>query len=455
MLRDSVFRRSLLAADVGAVTVAFVILLVLGVAPTTIGWVCVVDIPILAVSAKLLGLYDRDESLLHKTTLEEAPALFQVATMCILAAWLAGGGALGGRMSRGDVLLLWATLPLCLVLLRSVARGLSLRLVPTERCLFVGDVEAATRIRAKLEGSGRGMRATIVAHVDLSDIAPWSADARSVSKVDEVRELAQTLDVQRAIVAPRSSDGVEVLDLVRTLKAIGVRVSLLPRMLEVIGSSVEFDDLHGVTVMGVKRFELTRSSAAVKRGFDIACAGLGLLFVLPLLIVAALAVKLDSRGPVFFRQQRVGRYGGRFYILKFRTMVREAEELKDSLRDLNEAQGMFKIAKDPRITRVGRVLRKTAIDELPQLFNVLKGEMSIVGPRPLILEEDSRVEGWHRRRLELTPGITGPWQILGPSRVPLREMVSIDYLYVANWSLWSDTKILLRTIAYVACCRGM
>jgi lipopolysaccharide/colanic/teichoic acid biosynthesis glycosyltransferase len=211
-----------------------------------------------------------------------------------------------------------------------------------------------------------------------------------------------------------------------------------------------------VTVMGVRRFELTRSSAAVKRAFDVVWASVGLLAVSPVMLLAAIAIKLDSRGPVFFRQRRVGRHGKHFQIFKFRTMVADAEAQKDSLRDRNEAQeGLFKILDDPRVTRVGRLLRKTALDEVPQLLNILKGEMSLVGPRPLIVEEDTRIQGWHRRRLELTPGMTGPWQILGPARVPLAEMVAMDYLYVANWSLWNDMKILLRTVAYVVGCRGL
>ena len=198
--------------------------------------------------------------------------------------------------------------------------------------------------------------------------------------------------------------------------------------------------------------DLTRSSGIVKRVFDLLGVSIGLLALSPLMIVIAVAIKLDSRGPVFFRQLRVGRHGKRFCMLKFRT---DAEALKDSLRERNEAQeGMFKISDDPRVTRVGRFLRKGALDELPQLINVVKGEMSLVGPQPLVLDEDTRVEGWDRQRLELMPGMTGQWQILGPVRVPLSEMVAIDYLYVANWSLWTDIKIMLRTGPFIVGRRG-
>ena len=339
--------------------------------------------------------------------------------------------------------------------MRALARAVALRASPAERCLFIGDEVSAEAIRAKLSGHG-GVNAKVVAHLDLDKVEPWSTDSFSEPRLAEIRDLAQTLDVHRAIIAPRSADAGEMLDLVRTLKAVGVRVSVLPRLLEVVGSSVEFDDLHGVTVMGVRRFDLTRSSAAFKRAFDLLGASLGLLAISPFLLMIAIAIKLDSRGPVFFRQLRVGRHGQRFYMLKFRTMVDGADAMKDSLRDRNEAkEGLFKIADDPRVTRVGRLLRRSALDELPQLLNVLRGEMSLVGPRPLVVEEDQRIEGWHRRRLELMPGMTGPWQILGPSRVPLKEMVAIDYLYVANWSLWTDVKILLRTVPHVLGRRGL
>jgi len=456
MRRDALFRRMLLAADIIAIAGVFLLVTQLSPRPLQLRWLSIAGLPLLLLGAKLFGLYDRDETLLRKTTLDEVPKLFHLATLCALVAWL--GSELivkDGFLRRPEALVLWLALLAGLVLARALARALALRVSPVERCLFIGDEASAATIRSKLTGH-HGVKATMVAQLDLDKAAPWSTDAFSVGRLAEIRELAQTLDVHRAIVAPGSAEAAEMLNLVRTLKAVGVRVSVLPRLLEVVGSSVEFDDLHGVTIMGVRRFELTRSSRVVKRAFDLLGASLGLLAVSPLLAAIAVAIKLDSRGPVFFRQLRVGQHGERFYMLKFRTMVPDAEALKDSLRHRNEAQdGLFKIADDPRVTRVGGFLRKSALDELPQLLNILKGQMSLVGPRPLVIEEDRRVEGWHRRRLELMPGMTGHWQILGPARVPLVEMVAIDYLYVANWSLWKDVKIMLRTVPHVLCRRGL
>jgi lipopolysaccharide/colanic/teichoic acid biosynthesis glycosyltransferase len=170
----------------------------------------------------------------------------------------------------------------------------------------------------------------------------------------------------------------------------------------------------------------------------------------------ALAIRLDSGGPVLFRQARMGRDDRPFQILKFRTMDPDAEARHPELRRRHGLEDeLFKLVGDPRVTRVGRLLRATSLDELPQLINVLRGEMSLVGPRPLVLDEDARIVGPDRRRLHLTPGMTGNWQIAGSGRVPLAEMVKIDYLYIAGWSLWLDVKILLRTVPHVLGRRGM
>jgi FlaA1/EpsC-like NDP-sugar epimerase len=345
MRRDALFRRLLLVADVVAVVAAFVLTVELAHRSLQLTWAGVAAVPILLVGAKISGLYDRDETLLRKTTLDEAPKLFQLATLSALVAWLAGGLFVRGVLDRHEAMFLWLALAGLLIAARAGSRALALRIAPAERCLFIGDDVSAETIRSKLSGHG-GVKAKVVAHLDLDKVAPWSTDTFSEARLAEIRDLAQALDVHRAIIAPRSADAGEMLNLVRTLKAVGVRVSVLPRLLEVVGSSVEFDDLHGVTVMGVRRFDLTRSSAAFKRVFDLLGASLGLLAISPLLIVIAVTIKLDSRGPVFFRQLRVGRYGQRFHMLKFRTMVPGAEAMKDSLRDRNEAKaGLFKIAR--------------------------------------------------------------------------------------------------------------
>jgi lipopolysaccharide/colanic/teichoic acid biosynthesis glycosyltransferase len=208
-------------------------------------------------------------------------------------------------------------------------------------------------------------------------------------------------------------------------------------------------------MMGVPRFGLSRSSKLLKRSFDLAATCLLLVGVAPLMALIAAVIKLDSRGPILFRQTRMGRDETPFEILKFRSMVDGADAMKDALREHNEARdGLFKIDRDPRITRVGRVLRRTGLDELPQLFNVIAGNMSLVGPRPLVIDEDRYVQGFDRRRLHLTPGITGRWQTLGAARVPLSEMVKIDYLYISNWSPWLDFKIMIETVGYLARGRG-
>jgi lipopolysaccharide/colanic/teichoic acid biosynthesis glycosyltransferase len=189
---------------------------------------------------------------------------------------------------------------------------------------------------------------------------------------------------------------------------------------------------------------------------DIAGATAGFILLSPLLLAIAAAIKLTSPGPVLFRQRRVGRANAVFTMWKFRTMVHGAHRMQSDLAHLNEMEGghMFKITDDPRVTTVGRILRRASLDELPQLWNVLRGEMSLVGPRPLVPAENDQVIGWHRTRLDLTPGLTGPWQVMGRNAIPFQEMVKLDYLYVTDWSLWSDVKLLLRTLPVVVGRRG-
>jgi exopolysaccharide biosynthesis polyprenyl glycosylphosphotransferase len=446
--RASVYRRLLAAGDVVAALAAIGFALRLGAqAPLTPRLLVV--FPALVLAAKVNGLYDRDELVVRKTTLDEAPGLFQVATLFTLAIWGLGRALAGGPINPSDALVLWIALFVMLIVARTCARALARAMTLVERCLFIGDEDAAQRFRSKL-GHGHGVKATVVAQMDLDQALPLANATPSSPDLAELRNFLRETDVHRVVVAPHTLAASETIDLIRALKLAGIHVSVVPSLFDVIGSSVEFDDLHGMTVLGVRRFELTRSSRAVKRCFDLLGALLALVIGAPAIALIALLIKLDSPGPILFRQERIGRNGQPFQMLKFRTMVVDADAAKVQLVALNEgAEGFFKLTDDPRTTRLGCVLRRSSLDELPQLVNVLRGQMSLVGPRPLIYEEDRRISGWHRRRLALTPGMTGHWQILGSSRVPIHEMVVIDYLYVANWSLWNDVKILLRTVPYV------
>lgn len=446
--RDSVFRRALVVADVVASILALVVVAI--GAPLR---PAAALLPIAVVlAAKTMGLYDRDELVLQKRTITEAPSLFQLATLFALGAWMAQGLISGNDLSQLQVAQLWGLLAISLVLARSAARRIARALAERERCLVVGDDISHRRLAAKV-GMDARLGSEVVAHLPLLERRTSSEEAPHLALERCVRRHR----IHRVIVA---SDGVEpgvVLEVVTRAKTLGVHVSVLPRVCEVVGSAVEFDDLGGMTLLGVRPLRLARSSQVIKRAVDFVGATAALIFTAPLFAVCAVAIKLDSPGPVLFRQTRVGRDGEHFEVLKFRSMVDGAHAHRAALLDRSKGDGLFKVADDPRVTRVGRWLRRTSIDELPQMLNVLRGQMSLVGPRPLIVEEDRLVAGWHRRRLHLKPGLTGPWQVLGsPSaRVGLSDMATIDYLYVANWSLWADVQVILRTIAYVLGARGV
>jgi exopolysaccharide biosynthesis polyprenyl glycosylphosphotransferase len=229
-------------------------------------------------------------------------------------------------------------------------------------------------------------------------------------------------------------------------------------MFEVIGSRTVMHDISGIPLVSVKPPRLSPAARLVKRSTDLVIGGTALIVLSPFLVIAAARIRLESPGPVFFRQERMGAGGRTFRIFKFRSMYLDADERKAEIAELNmhgeDGPKMFKIVGDPRITPFGRFLRRWSLDELPQLFNVMKGEMSLVGPRPLILAEDENILGHHRRRLNITPGVTGLWQVLGRSDIPFAEMVGLDYLYMTNWSLWGDMKLLARTVPAVLSRRG-
>jgi exopolysaccharide biosynthesis polyprenyl glycosylphosphotransferase len=457
-LRDAIFRRLLAVADLlaaagGVATVG--IATGHGLAVPSVA-----TIPLIVVLAKISGRYDHDDLVLRKSTLEEAPSLLVLAAAYSLT-WslVAFVGGLHLDLGGAGVVLLWGSTSALLLVLRALARVLAQHSAPPERVLIIGDSVARTRLAQSL-ACDPGAHIEIVGYLPLGDERRTDAyggpDRRKRRlSFEDLGVVVGELDVHRVFLIPTTADSETMLDAVSRTTAIGVKVSIVPRLLEVVGSAVEFDTIGGVTVLGVRRPGLGRSSRALKRAMDLAGAALGLLALAPFGLLLAAAIKLDSHGPVFFRQRRVGRDGRVFRMYKFRSMVDGAEAQRAALEALNETHGVFKLAADPRVTSIGKFLRRSSLDELPQLINVLLGDMSLVGPRPLVVDEDRLIEGRHRDRLQLPPGMTGPWQVLGPTRPPLSEMVKTDYLYATNWSLWTDVKILLRTFAHVAKQRGL
>jgi exopolysaccharide biosynthesis polyprenyl glycosylphosphotransferase len=400
-------------------------------------------LPAIVLMSKFLGLYARDELVLRKSTLDELPALANLSTAFSLVVCVTRGVTLSGPLGAYSLVALWVTTILVVGGARDAARRVAALISPVERCLLLGKSPAVIRLRSRVLDQPR---VSLVGSIGFDE---------ALQHHGTLERMAVERGAHRIVIVPDDTlQASDAFELVRVAKATGMRVSLLPGILEAVGSSVVCDDLGGLTLIGVPRFGLSRSSTTLKRAFDLLASGAILLAAAPLMLVIAVLIRLDTPGPVLFRQTRVGRDGQLFSMLKLRTMVDGADAMKANLRGLNEAVGLFKIAADPRITRVGRWLRCSNLDELPQLINVLRGEMSLVGPRPLVVDEDERIVGLDRGRLLLTPGMTGPWQTTGTKRVPLTEMVKLDYLYIANWSLWSDVKIMLRTVPHVAQRRG-
>lgn len=217
-----------------------------------------------------------------------------------------------------------------------------------------------------------------------------------------------------------------------------------PGTLDLTPADERYEREHGLLARGIKRT------------FDIVGAVLLVAILAPALLMIAFLIKADSPGPILFRQRRIGQDGRAFSMFKFRTMVDGADAHKPALLHLNQAaEGLFKIDGDPRVTRVGAWLRATSLDELPQLLHVITGKMSLVGPRPLVPEEDARITGSQRRRLQMRPGMTGVWQVGGASAVPIREMVKLDTGYVDDWSLWTDVRVLAETAGHVVLRKGL
>lgn len=324
------------------------------------------------------------------------------------------------------------------------------------RAIIVGAGEVGrTIMRTVVARPGLGYR--IVGFVDDN---PEKGDSNigrfeGLGPIENLPKLIEEHDVDEVIITLPWMYHRKIMAVVRACQQRNVNVHIVPDLFQMSLSRVDVDDLGGVPLVGVREVGFGQQVRTIKRAIDIVGGAVCLTLGAPLLGLIAVAIRLDSPGPVIFRQTRVGANGRRFQIYKFRSMVEGAEEELDDLRDLNEVDGpVFKMRDDPRVTRVGRFLRRTSLDELPQFWNVLRGDMSLVGPRPPLPSEIDEYAEWHKKRLEVRPGVTGLWQVSGRSLLSFDEQALLDIYYIENWSLWLDFQILLRTIPQVLFASG-
>jgi exopolysaccharide biosynthesis polyprenyl glycosylphosphotransferase len=460
--RRRLVARLLFLADALGLLVAF---LVAGwafgwtVSPDALGWKTVgllaLVAPVFVIGAKMSGLYETDDELTSHSTADELGSIFNLATVTLWFVFIAGW-IFGVELPLLPELVgLWAFMFLAIAVARSACRGVARRSPDyLQNTVILGAGEVGQSLAEKFLGHPEyGINL-----IGLVDTQPKEAreSLNGTTILGGPSELAQIITdhgVERVVVAFSNEKEQDTLDLIRTLKDLDVHVDVVPRLYELISPGLMVHSVAGLPLVAIKVSQLSRSARVRKRMLDLAISVLALILLAPFFIVVAAWIRLGSRGPAFFKQVRMGAGNQPFYLYKFRTMVCDADDRKHEVAHLNMHHSgdprMFKIAGDPRITYVGQLLRRYSLDELPQLFNILRGEMSLVGPRPLILEEDEHVEGWARRRSDLRPGITGLWQVLGRSSIPFEEMTKLDYLYVMNWSVWTDLKLIVRTIPVV------
>jgi exopolysaccharide biosynthesis polyprenyl glycosylphosphotransferase len=319
------------------------------------------------------------------------------------------------------------------------------------RVVLVGEGEGLARLRTSLAAVRGGLGYEFVGAV----ATDGAGGLRRLGSRDELPKVLARVQPDEIILAEADLERRDVVDIVDQAHKQGITVRLAPDTTALLVQRGEYVPVPGVPLFELRPPVLTGWEWALKRVFDVVVSGLVAVLLLPLWLLIAIAVKLDSRGPILFVDRRIGVGEKEFGMLKFRTMVAGAQELQAELEEANEAGGaLFKIKDDPRVTRVGRVLRRLSLDEIPQILNVLKGEMSLVGPRPLPLRDYELLEEWHRSRYAVLPGMTGLWQISGRSGLDFDDLVRLDFTYIENWSIWLDVTIIARTIPAVLGGRG-
>ncbi|ORA68762.1 polyprenyl glycosylphosphotransferase [Mycolicibacterium elephantis] len=400
-------------------------------------WEICLAVIAMAMGLHLHGLYRRPASRLRPSGWWRPTVIARCAPTAALLTLGAGAVFLDtGRMTLTSAVAM--TLPA--VALVPLGRRLVVRMFdPTvTRILVIGTGPISDRLTSRLR---RCPDTLVIGHVD-DNVAP---DTPVLGGLSDLSSVCASNKIDRIIVAfPNASDAI-VLEALRQLNG-HVPVSEIPRYFELHNWRSEAEELHGLTLMHLPTMSLGAGERIIKRCMDVTLAMLALVVASPVMFMVALAIKLDSPGPVFFRQERGGQAGKPFRIFKFRSMTADAWQRRGLVAGLNEVDGpIFKMAEDPRVTRVGALIRRTSLDELPQLLNVVRGEMSLVGPRPLPLEESDRIDGAALARLDVKPGITGLWQVCGRSDLTYADLQHLDFVYVRSWTLMWDLRIIAQT----------
>jgi exopolysaccharide biosynthesis polyprenyl glycosylphosphotransferase len=417
-------------------------------------------LPVWVLLMKLHGLYDRDEERADNSTADDLVGVFHVVTVgvwvFIVGAWVTGLA----DPSVPKMAIFWALAIVTVTVSRALSRIVCRRRATYVQNTVIVGAGAVGRLVAAKFTKHPEYGINVLGFVDADPPGVEHAGLTILGAPEHLPQIVKRLRVERIVFAFTADPPGSTLDLIRALQDYDVQIDLVPRLFEVLGTNISLHTVEGIPLHGLPSFRLSRSALLLKRSFDLALSSVALLLLAPAGAGIAAAIRLDSPGPVLFRQTRIGTSGRTFRIYKFRTMYADADARKVQVASLNKhaREGgdsrMFKVPNDPRVTRAGRVLRRFSLDEFPQLINVLKGEMSLVGPRPLPLRDYRLLQDWHRARYAVLPGMTGLWQISGRSGLGFDELVRLDFTYLENWSIWLDISIIVKTIPAVIKRRG-
>ena len=460
--RGWLVRRALLGADIVGLVAAFVVATTLfaiqpgdrvGVPTELLIFLAV--LPVWVLGAKLYGLYDQDEERADHSTLDEFTGVLTVVTVGSWIVFAIASWTTLAEPNPSRMFVFWGLAVALVVAGRATARTLCRRSVSyLQNTVIVGAGDVGQLVARKiLQHPEYGIH--LVGFLDARP-KPRRVEVEHLSLLgpaDRLPEIVRALDVERVIIAFADESHDETLTLIRSVRDLDLQVDLVPRLFEVVGPRVGIHTVEGLPLVGLPSARLSRSSAAIKRWIDVAAALVGLVLTAPLFAYVAWRIRRDSQGPVLFRQTRLGEGMREFTLLKFRTMKEDTDEAphRDYIRRIAtssaapEAQGIYKLERPDAVTRVGHWLRRTSLDELPQLINVLRGDMSLVGPRPCLPYETETFASHHFERFLVPAGLTGLWQVTARAKTSFGEALDMDVAYARGWSLGLDLKLLLRT----------